>query len=161
MKTKEAILQEIKCSERMIDIACKVFETTINRFNGKVLNKRLITALNEANNTNGLRFYLEGNKVELFNNIDRSFNNGPFCGYVDYDRITINIITIDDRINSEKTIDLFRALILKEKGSNLKRIVSISQIDDSINEHSHICELIREYNSKYSSDIRKSFDRIY
>ena len=161
MKTKEAILQEIKCSETMINVAVKSFAKTITKYNGKVLNKRFIKSIKDDAYINGIVFYLKDNRLDLFNNIDRCFKDGNNFSYVDYDTMSFPILLVDSRIDAEKTIEAFNVLIDREKELNAKRLGSIDKINDANNEYNNICELIKAYNNKYEYFIRKSFERVY
>lgn len=151
--------QQIKVYNHLLD-GIKVCREQVTKFDGKVLNIRLINAMKEKPNPHRLSFSLNGS-ISISDYQDRWYSmpgdqNG---GYIDYYTITVNPVTNEaNRIDASKTIENAdkQTDYLKTKIVECK--ADITRFDEEAEAWAELKKQVDAYNAKYSYRLRGTID---
>lgn len=145
-KTKEQFIQrlnkEIELNKELLSFYYNVYLPTLQKFNGKVYNKRFINALNEQV-TNELMFIRDRKNNEIVIELRFEKHN-----YSDYQLIYCLLLVDDDyRIDFEKTTNdkIGNAWIENIKTSNIEMQNVINDYDSYLDVAKECQEMIEKY----------------
>lgn len=159
MKNKERftaqMTQQIKVYNHLLK-GLEICKGTITKFDGKVLNIRLINAMKEQPNPHRLSFSLNGS-ISISDYQDRWYSmpgdqNG---GYIDYYTITVNPVKNEqNRIDASKTIENANKQTdyLKKQIEECK--TDILRYDEEAEAWKELQNQVTAYNAKYSYRLR-------
>ncbi len=159
MKSKERftaqMLQQIKVYNHLLK-GLEVCKETVARFDGKVLNIRLINAMKEQPNPLRLSFSLNGSiSIADYQNRWYSMPGDQNGGYIDYHTITVNPVTNEqNRIDAPATIANAdkQAEYLKKQIAECK--ADIIRFDDEAEAWKELGKHVEQYNAKFSYRLR-------
>lgn len=159
MRTKERFTaqmhQQIKVYNHLLD-GIKVCRGQVAKFDGKVLNIRLINAMKEQANPHRLSFSLNGSiSIADYQNRWYSMPGDQHGGYIDYYTITVNPVTNEaNRIDASKTIENAdkQTDYLKTKIAECK--ADITRFDEEADAWAELKKQVDAYNAKYSYRLR-------
>jgi hypothetical protein len=170
-KTKKVLTRELEEQIRVYNELMKAEQSiikVIEKFNGKVFNKRLIDAIEEELKqhkeffvTCGKDSYNE-DAIKFYNH-NRSFKHDSnetyiSTSYVNTNTHSIDLMLEDKRINAEtvkKTIEASH-IMLNDTIKEMK--LAIEQFDDMLEEYNRIKELSEQFNKKYSYYVRETYN---
>lgn len=163
MKTKERFTvqmnQQIKVYNHLLQ-GVEVCKETVAKFDGKVLNIRLIKAMKEKANPHSLSFSLNGS-ISISDYQERWYSmpgdqNGA---YIDYYTITVQPITNDaNRIDASKTIENANKQTDYLKKNIAQCKADIILFDDEADAWNELKKQVDAYNAKYSYRLRGTID---
>lgn len=163
MKSKERftaqVNQQIKVYNHLLQ-GLAVCREIVARFNGKVLNIRLIKAMQEVENPHRLTFSLDGSiSIHDYQNRWYSMPGDQHGGYIDYYTITVPPVTNEaNRIDASKTIENAdrQTDYLKTKIADCK--ADITRFDEEAEAWEELKKQVDAYNAKFSYRLRGRID---
>lgn len=141
--------------------ATKACHEILPKFDGKVLNVRIVKAFQEANQEEGVYFYLERNHIRVSSSIGRSYSNGDpdsegysTCSYISTDKLSFNVALIDNRINAASTLENLRSSESDFRGRMKELRFCIDNYDQHTKESNELEKSIMEYKKRWPAEIQ-------
>lgn len=160
MKKSEFIaekLQVIKVKKIVIDTLNSIIPT-IEKFDNKVYNKRLITAFQKVSPNKDISFVIKNDKVELYCNNDlRMFydEQGRYLGYISRDIEWLYIhFNKEGKIDGTETINVANNVISRLNNEIMEYQNCIADYDTYMALNDDIIKAIKNYRDKVPNSLR-------
>lgn len=149
--------QTIKVNNIMIDTLNSIIPV-ITKFDNKVYNKRLVTALKTVVTCNDIHFIQNNDRVDLYAGGDlRMVNDSEkrFLGYLGKDTIWLYIhFNKEGKIDAEKTIEVVNNVIDRLNNDIVDCIDCVENYDTYIKINNELIQVIKSYKEKVPNRLR-------
>lgn len=141
--------------------ATKACHETLPKFDGKVLNVRLVKAFKEINQEEGVFFHLNGVEICVRSSIGRSYpdrepdsNGYTSCSYISTDSLFFRVVLDGNRIDAASTLENLRKSESYFGGRMKELQFCIDNYDQHTKESNELEKSVMEYKKRWPAEIQ-------